>query len=522
MTSPSPAASPGSTARLVFLPLWLGLSSLTVPAVVAAQTPSQPPPPHSVVTDTSQPQQPPAHLAVVEGTVTLERDARVEPALANVPLLAGDRVRTEAGHVAVRFGSGSMLELDRFSDVDLQADSLVQLLSGALHVVLVSNVACSPPESWCLAYRIDAAPGSVVLHTVGDYRVSLSNLGNDPRIDLTVLHGSATLQNGRGTVLVGAGSRAWAYADVPPSQPVPADTTASTLDDRFAAVRRAARVSAPPPQHLPAELAEYRWRARSSRILAHRAAVRRRLVPTRRRRLAPVRERNMVVRAKPRLGLDWRRALVVANAPLRALGSERDGMVLGPWPSVGARLGGLGLHVAIRELVSARADRRASGESQEFPNVRECLVPAAGPGVRDRRRGRRSATSATLAHSVAANIFASSPDASACCRSCRARGTAVDRPRAGQSDEPLTRGAGRRVDQGRCPTGHGPRACRRLICRARDAARSALRGAAWRRWRTPECRPDGRRSASAQRRGGSAADRRSRHVAYRAAAGSGT
>ena len=160
--------------------------------------------------------------------------------------------------MAVRFGSGSMLELDRFSDVDLQADSLVQLLSGALHVVLsVSNVVCSPPESWRLAYRIDAAPGSVVLHTVGDYRVSLSNLGNDPRIDLTVLHGSATLQNGRGTVLVGAGLRAWAYADVPPSQPVPADTTASTLDDRFAAVRRAARVSAPPPQHLPAELAEY-------------------------------------------------------------------------------------------------------------------------------------------------------------------------------------------------------------------------------------------------------------------------
>ena len=255
MTSPSPAASPSCIARLVFLPLWLSLCSLTVPGAAAAQTPSQTP--HSVVTDTSQPEQPPAHLAVVEGTVTLERDARVEPALANMPLLAGDHLRTEAGHVAVRFGSGSMLELDRFSDVDLHADSLVQILSGALHVVLVSNVACSPPESWCLAYRIDAAPGSVVLHTVGDYRVSLSSVDNDPRIDLTVLHGSATLQNGRGTVLVGAGSRAWAFADVPPSQPVPADTTASALDDRVPASRRTTRLSAPPPQHLPTELAEY-------------------------------------------------------------------------------------------------------------------------------------------------------------------------------------------------------------------------------------------------------------------------
>ena len=54
----------------------------------------------------------PAHIAVVDGTATIERDGRVETAEENILLLAGDRLRTERGRVEVLFADGSALDLD--------------------------------------------------------------------------------------------------------------------------------------------------------------------------------------------------------------------------------------------------------------------------------------------------------------------------------------------------------------------------------------------------------------------------
>ena len=236
----------------------LTLSVVTAAVQAQTPTPTEEPSTHSVIIDADQPAQTPAHLANVTGAVSLERNARVQPATVNLPLLAGDRLRTDAGRVTVRFGSGSTLDLEQFSEVDLRNDSLLQLLSGAVHVVLVSTSACPVADAWCLTYRIDAAPGAVVLHTAGDYRVALSNGADDPRIDLSVEQGSATLQNSRGTVLVGAEARAWAVADVPPSQPLASSSSGVTPDDQLAAARHTARVTSPPaPPPLPAELADY-------------------------------------------------------------------------------------------------------------------------------------------------------------------------------------------------------------------------------------------------------------------------
>src|SRR5918995_6198331 len=64
----------------------------------------------------------PAHVSFVEGSVTLEREGRIDDAPANMPLLAGDRVRTRNGRAEILFADGSTLHLDQDTTLDLQSD----------------------------------------------------------------------------------------------------------------------------------------------------------------------------------------------------------------------------------------------------------------------------------------------------------------------------------------------------------------------------------------------------------------
>ena len=45
--------------------------------------------------------QPPAHLGVVDGGATLRRDGQVEEAVASVPLVEGDVLRTDDGRLEI-------------------------------------------------------------------------------------------------------------------------------------------------------------------------------------------------------------------------------------------------------------------------------------------------------------------------------------------------------------------------------------------------------------------------------------
>ena len=56
--------------------------------------------------------EPPAHVSYVDGGAVLERKARADASPENMPILAGDRVRTEAGRVEILFVDGSTLHLD--------------------------------------------------------------------------------------------------------------------------------------------------------------------------------------------------------------------------------------------------------------------------------------------------------------------------------------------------------------------------------------------------------------------------
>jgi len=75
---------------------------------------------------------PPAYIAFVEGAATLEREGEVTPAVLNMPLLPGDRVRTGAGRVEIRFPDGTGIEVGEDSWIELVTETRVRLLGGTI------------------------------------------------------------------------------------------------------------------------------------------------------------------------------------------------------------------------------------------------------------------------------------------------------------------------------------------------------------------------------------------------------
>jgi len=108
----------------------------------------------------------PAHISVVDGTAVLERDGSRDTELTSMPVLSGDRLRTQAGRVEVLFPDGSALHLDDNTLVDFQSDEVVRLLEGRVRL----NVA-GPARD--LSYRIDAPTAWVQIGVPGEYRVAI-------------------------------------------------------------------------------------------------------------------------------------------------------------------------------------------------------------------------------------------------------------------------------------------------------------------------------------------------------------
>ncbi|HUL73991.1 MAG TPA: DUF6600 domain-containing protein [Vicinamibacterales bacterium] len=193
----------------------------------------------------------PAHIAALQGTVTLERDNQAAPAELNAVLLAGDRLRTAQGRVDVLFADGSALDLDEFSSVDLLSDTLVRLREGRVRL-MIARLAND------IDYRIDGAGSSAVIHSAGDFRVEIHNArGSMPEIDLAVLRGTAEVQNTHGQTVVRAGLHATALADREPS--IATSYNASTSDDfdQWVDDQRAARTGTESPQYLPPDMRAY-------------------------------------------------------------------------------------------------------------------------------------------------------------------------------------------------------------------------------------------------------------------------
>jgi hypothetical protein len=212
----------------------LGVASLATPA--AAQTADVP-------TDEI-----PAHISVVSGTASLERDGYVERAEHSLILLAGDRLSTERGRVEILFADGSAVALDEYSSIDLLDDALMRLWQGRVRVSIGR-------ATGGVEYRVDTVAGSAFLLTPGDYRLDVSGANaRSAEFGLQTIRGSAELANELGRTLVRAGSRAVTRADAAPSLPYAVNSAAWDEFDRWADAQQDARLGYESNRYLPDEL----------------------------------------------------------------------------------------------------------------------------------------------------------------------------------------------------------------------------------------------------------------------------
>lgn len=220
------------------------VATLCVPAYVHAQTPDSGAALERLGTD------PPAHVSFVDGPAVLERDGQPDSAPANMPLLAGDRIRTQAGRVEILFADGSTLHLDANTIVDFQSDELVRLLDGRVRLSIPG------PASRRVAYRIDAPPASALILQPGAYKLSILHSTRDGEIELAVLRGAAELVNDDGRTALRAGERAYARANMAPSYAYAYNSAAWDEFDRWSEARHDQRLGIS-TQYLPEEVRPY-------------------------------------------------------------------------------------------------------------------------------------------------------------------------------------------------------------------------------------------------------------------------
>ena len=193
----------------------------------------------------------PAHLAFVDGSVTLERDGRLEPAETNLALMAGDRIRTQTGRVEIRFEDGSALYLDESAQLDLLGDGLARLIEGQLRLAITR-------ATTSLEYRIDTPAASVWIHAAGEYRLdAYMSRERGPETDLMVIRGTAELENDHGRTTVRSGQHAVASIDAAPTRAYATNSAAWDEFDRWTEDQRDVSVGTVSTRYLPDNVRYY-------------------------------------------------------------------------------------------------------------------------------------------------------------------------------------------------------------------------------------------------------------------------
>lgn len=208
-------------------------------------------------------------IRYAESGVTIQRGSETssEVAEANVPLLPGDRVWTDAGGRAeFQFADGSLVRLDGRSKLEyLSAEdgqpNVIRLYSGSLFL-----------HAWAAdpGFEVETPGGLVETVERGVYRVDVEN----GEVRLSVYEGQATLASGRRRVRVEDGERAYARRGDEPDEPRRFD---SRDQDEFARwdQDREGRVSwaSERRQYVPDEVAPYAGELESHGSWSYQAEV---------------------------------------------------------------------------------------------------------------------------------------------------------------------------------------------------------------------------------------------------------
>ena len=298
----------------------------------------------------------PAHISVVDGAALLERDGRSESAPASMPLLSGDRVRTQNGRVEILFNEGSTLHLDTNSVVDFQSDEVIRLLDGRVRLNIVGGA------NRRVAYRVDAPFAWIEVVRTGEYRISVYggasaiNDGREAEVELAVLRGAADLVNEDGRRSLGAGERAFARAGAAPSVQYVFNSASWDAFDRWSEARRDSRLGVS-AEYLPEEVQAYATTFNQYGSWQNEPTYGYVWYPRARAGWRPYYYGSWTTLRPVGVDVDWIGSVGVADSPLWAMGFLRRRMVLDPWPHLGPGLGIVGVRARLRQLVSTRMEQ---------------------------------------------------------------------------------------------------------------------------------------------------------------------
>jgi hypothetical protein len=184
------------------------LSSVLAAGAIArtavAQELPAPPPDAADDQDTPQPpaEPPPGYLVSVDGAGVLERSNTSGDAIAGMPLLVGDRLRSEGGQLEIKWAERSTLQLARYTELDVLSTHMLRLPRGKLTLLLVT----APGQSAHDQLSIDAPGASVRFYGPGEYRIAVSGT-DQPEVELAVVRGSAQLASDQGQVMLADGEQ---------------------------------------------------------------------------------------------------------------------------------------------------------------------------------------------------------------------------------------------------------------------------------------------------------------------------
>jgi len=192
----------------------------------------------------------PAFVSVVEGYAELERAGQSSRDIENVPLEAGDRIRTTRGRVEILFDDGSVIALDEHTTVTFATATELELLRGRVRAQWQDRGTLS-------GLTIHTQAGSAIVRARGDYRVTLgeSRLG-EAEIEVAVTRGSAELANDLGRTLVRERTRALTTARYAPSVPYAYSAPRDEFE-RWTDNVEADRYGVESARYLPTELRYY-------------------------------------------------------------------------------------------------------------------------------------------------------------------------------------------------------------------------------------------------------------------------
>jgi uncharacterized protein DUF6600/FecR-like protein len=198
---------------------------------------------------------PPPHLAIVDGTVTLDREDVTEPATGGVPMVPGDRLRTERGRAELLFPDGSALDLDEYTTIELEGPTLMRMTSG--RVILFAAGSSNPATA--LQFQIDTPVASAQTDAPGEYRITMIGAPSRPQTEMAIVRGSGALVTDAGTMPLGSGERSVAGDNAAPSRPQLFNSARYDAFDQWAMALRDERLGSrsQSAQYLPADLRIY-------------------------------------------------------------------------------------------------------------------------------------------------------------------------------------------------------------------------------------------------------------------------